>query len=126
MVNNKTLVSEYVQRRLQEWAEWFSRGNFYGLGYPSCSIEYRLMREGSITKHSGSRPLPCNTEAEEIEKLVKELSEQNNNLAIALRCFYFTNGSLRVKAKNVAISHVYLKYYVDMAHQWLMGRLSAK
>ena len=38
----------YVERRLAEWGHWYSRGNLHGLGYPPCSVEYRLMREGIV------------------------------------------------------------------------------
>ena len=44
---------KYVEERLQQWAEWYSSGNWYGLGYPSCSIEYRLMTEGILVKATG-------------------------------------------------------------------------
>ena len=69
--------------------------------------------------------LPSNEEAEEIELLVKEMAEHNNNMALALRCQYFSYGGCRVKAKKLKISHMKYKLYVDMAHQWLIGRLSA-
>lgn len=116
----------YVERRLEQWADWFSRGNFYGLGYPACSIEYRLMKEGNISKSNGPKPLQINESAEEIEKLVKEMSEQNSDMALALRCHYFTRGGWRTKSEKVKISHMQFKYFVAMAHQWLAGRLSEK
>ena len=119
-------LEKYVEYRLQEWARWFSSGRFCGLGFPSRSIEYRLMTEAVIEKCRGKRPLSCNEEAEEMEKFVKEMSEQNQKMALALRCYYFHGGGLRKKAKLLKISHTQLKYYVDMGIQWLMGRLSVK
>lgn len=116
---------KYVEERLHQWAEWYSRGNLYGLGYPSCSMEYRLMTEGIVVKSTAPKPLPCHEEAEEMEGLVKEMAKQNSHMAIAIRCYYFTYGALRIKAKKLHISHSQFKYYVNMAHQWLAGRMSA-
>jgi hypothetical protein len=68
----------YVERRLEAWGHWFARGNLYGLGYPPCSIEYRLMREGIVrTTPAGQKYTPVNDSAEEIEKLVQELALQD-------------------------------------------------
>lgn len=115
---------DYVEYRLQQWAEWFSRGNCYGIGYPSSSIEHRLMREGTLTRNKYAKQvLICHEDAEEIEKLVKEMASYNNRMSTVLRCHYFSNGGLRDKAKQLEISHTQFKYYVDMAKQWLSGRL---
>jgi hypothetical protein len=117
---------KYVEERLQQWAEWYSRGNLYGLGYPPYTLEYRLMTEGIVVRSTGPRPIPSHEEAEEMENLVKEMSHQNHKMALALRCQYFSSGALRIKAKKLHISHNQFKYYVDLGHQWLAGRLSAK
>ena len=115
----------YVERRLEEWAHWFSRGNFYGLGYPPCSVEYRLMKEGSVkTTPVGLRPLPVNEKAEEVERLVREMSLQNSAMALALRRYYFHRYSLRRQAQEAGISHTQLKALVDMGRQWVVGRMT--
>lgn len=119
-------LKHYLEERLYIWAEWYSRGNFYGLGYPSCSIEYRLMREGVLTRSTAPRPLPSNELAEEIEALVSEMNRYNHQMAMALRHQYFNRGSLRAKAKEMQISHMQFKRYVDMAEQWLIGRLTGQ
>lgn len=117
----------YVERRLEEWGHWYSRGNLYGLGYPSCSIEYRLMREGIVrTTPAGPRQTPMNENAEEIERLIQEMALQNPNMALALRHYYFNRYSLRKQAKEACMSHTQLKALVDMGKQWVVGRLSAK
>lgn len=82
--------------------------------------------EGNAQHSSGPKPLPCNEAAEEIEDLVKQMAEQNLTMADALRCQYFVTGTLRTRAARLKISHSHFKYYVDMAHQWLAGRLSGK
>lgn len=117
---------KYLQYRLEQWADWYLRGNCYGIGYPSCSLEYRLLWEGHIQRSRGPRPLPSNEAAEEIEDLVKQMADYNPLLANTLRCQYFMVGTLRTRAAYLKMSHTYFKHCVDMAHQWLAGRLTAK
>lgn len=124
MTSNELM--KYLEERLYQWAEWYSRGNFCGLGYPPYSLEYRIMREGTLVRSTGSRPLPTNEAAEEIEALVVEMKNYNSDMALALRIHYFNRGSLRTKSKKLNISHMQYKRYVEMAHQWLTGRLTAK
>ncbi len=115
----------YIEERLHQWAEWFSRGNLVGIGYPNRSIEHRIWREGGLLiKATGEKPSPVNEAAEEIEKLIKEMSMQSEILAAVIRCHYFSQGSLRIKSKRVGISHTQFKHYVDMAHWWLVGRIN--
>ncbi len=116
----------YVERRLDEWAHWFSRGNLYGLGYPPCSTEYRLMREGMVnTSSAGLRSIPVNEAAEEMEVLVVKLGQQRPMLAKALRDYYFRGGSLRVLAKEKGISATQLHWKVEQARHWIAGWLTA-
>jgi hypothetical protein len=117
--------SQYIEQRLNQWADWFGQDHYCGLGYPPFSMEYLLMTGATRSSKGSSDFISCNEEAEEIEELVKEMSEYNYNMAIAIRCHYFTDGGLRAKAKKVNVSHMHYKNYVDMAHQWLAGRLSA-
>lgn len=117
----------YVERRLAEWGHWYSRGNGYGLGYPPCSIEYRLMKEGIVkTSPVGLRSIPVNEQAEEIEKFVQEMALQDEAMALALRHYYFNRYSLRRQAKEAGISHMQLKALVDMGRQWVVGRVSGE
>ncbi|GFN47425.1 hypothetical protein RINTU1_35060 [Candidatus Regiella insecticola] len=68
--------THYLESRLHQWAEWYSRGNFFGLDYPSCSLEYRIMTEGNVFRRPGPKPLPNHEAAEEIECLVNEIAQQ--------------------------------------------------
>lgn len=126
--DEKTL--NYVEYRLQQWADWYTRGNLYGIGYPSTSTEYRLMTEGNIVRNPGAILAPTHDGAEEMEILVKKMSEQNRVMALVLRCHYFTHDSLRLKANylkkyDIHISHNHFKQYVDMAKQWIIGYFSS-
>lgn len=117
---------KYLENRLEQWADWYVRGNFYGIGYPSCAMEYRLLHEGHIQRNSSPRPLPSNPGAEEIEDLVRQMADYNPLMATTLRCQYFVTGTLRTRAARLNMSHTHFKHCVDMAQQWLAGRLSAK
>lgn len=115
----------YVETRLLQWADWCGSGNWYGLGYPSTSIVYRIMTEGVIINSTAPKHIPDNKEAEEIEALIVELGKHSEQLAIALRINYITGGSMRYKAKKFAIHREKLTHQVNMARQWMAGRLSA-
>lgn len=119
-------LMKYLEERLYQWAEWYSRGNLYGLGYPPHSLEYRIMREGTLVRSTGPVPLPTNEAAEEIEALVVEMLKYNRNMALALRIHYFNRGSLRTKSKKLNISYTQFRQYVESAHHWLLGRLTSK
>lgn len=128
MVPNMNDNMQYVEERLQQWAEWYSRGNLFGLGYPPCSLEYRLMTEGVVVKSTGPRPIACNEEAEEIERFVREIAKQNNKIALALRCQYFGymgRRKSREHAELLRMSYARFRVYVAMGRQWVAGRLSA-
>ena len=126
----KTEIEKYIKDRLEEWADWYGRGRDNYLGYPSkCTLARLIDGELLMNNNAGPKNMPTNERAEEIEKLVKEMAEQNYTMATVLRCQYFLHGSLRSKAKYLnkylKISHTQFKYYVDMSEQWLAGRLSA-
>jgi hypothetical protein len=116
----------YVDHRLAVWARWQRRGNFYGLGYPACSIEYRLMHEGVLrTTARGQRAIEVNVPAEEMDALVMKLAKQQPLLAEVLRDYYFREGSLRVLAKAKGTSHTEMQRQVQQARYWIAGWLTA-
>jgi len=122
-INVNKPFADYVEFRLQEWAEWFSRGNFYGIGYPSSTIEYRLMTEALIFQQKGHKSLHCHHDAEEIESLVCEIRHQNNKMALALRYHYFNYHDYK---STLLISRTQFQNYLGMGRQWIAGRLSAE
>jgi hypothetical protein len=126
-INNEEInkkFNEYIEYRLQEWANWFSKGNYYGIGFNSSTIEYRLMTEGIITNQPGYKAIHCNEEAEEIENLVNEMGQQYIKQKYALRIYYF--GRTDSETSHFTMGKSQLQAYVNMAKQWFAGRLSAK
>ncbi len=118
--------NDYLEYRLQEWANWFCRGLDYGIGYPSKTTDAKLRDNGGIVLRSKGTPyLPCHESAEQIEMIVKKLAMQNKLTADILRLHYTERGSLRHKAEKLKVSHTYFKYCLEMAKQWVAGWLTA-
>lgn len=119
-------IDEYLEHRLDEWGEWLRVGNSFGLGYGKLSI-IELIRQGRIvTKNKRfNQFIETHEAAEEIENLVSEMAQYKLVMARALRSYYLDNLSLRSSAKKLGIAHTRYKLYVDMAKQWLVGRMSA-
>lgn len=116
------LALQAMRTRLEEWAEWYSRGHLYGLGYASQAIEYAILTQGR-------RGVPClltHPEAEEIEAWVIEMAQQHPPMARALRAYYFHPGSLRAHALALNVSHTQVKLSLDKAHRWLIRRSQRK
>ena len=127
-MSNDQDVSKYIENRLQEWADWFIRGNTYGIGYPHESA-VTMIEKGLTAKKKKAFKLPIlptNESAEEMEKFVVEMSRQNQQMADALRKYYFgREPTINLKAKAFGISMTQFKMLLRMARQWLAGRLSA-
>ena len=127
MSDNQKL-DKYIERRLQTWADWFMR-DLHGLGYSRESSIMMFQKGIKFGKDKAYNllVLQTNESAEEIEKLVVEMSGQNLKMADALRKYYLGREPiLRLKAKALGISEAQFKILLGMARQWLAGRLSAK
>jgi hypothetical protein len=127
MPDNYEHIDDYLELRLNEWGEWLRIGNSLGIGYPRQSI-LALIQEGKIiTKNKKFRSIiETHENAEEIEKLVSEMAQYKLYMAQALRSYYLDSLSLRSGAKKLGISHTQYNLYVQMAKQWLVGRMSLK
>lgn len=127
-LQNTENISKYVEMRLQEWADWFIRGNTYGIGYPRESAITMIEKSITVKKKKDFKLpiLPTNESAEEVEKFVVEMSRQNHQMADALRKYYFgREPTIELKAKDCGISMAQFKIFLRMARQWLAGRMSS-
>lgn len=117
---------EYVEFRLQEWADWF-RGGKLGKGYPSES-SINLFRNGVVinnNKYQRHHFLPVNEAAEEIEKIIVALVRFDNKIAAALKKYYLgTECTTLLKAKALGLSETTFKKYVEMAKVWVSAKLA--
>ena len=120
------ISDEYLDRRIDEWADWVARVDTNGLGFPNKSVEQRLREQGGVLiSGTGLKLPPSNERAEEMERLIGDLHQSNPDLANALRAKYLTSGEVKQKAKRLGISAASFTVYVKMAKIWLAGRLSA-
>jgi len=118
-------TEQYLENRLQVWADWYTRSLSLGLGYPPKNLMAKLQETGGLPLRSnGQSPILSHPQAEEIEKLVCQLSEQYRFLADTLREFYCGEGLMTQKAKRLKMSYPQFKICVDKAKMWLTGRIS--
>jgi len=123
----KSLILQYIDNCLEEWAEWSRKGAHLGLGYPPCAIEYRLMTEGHVTRgYSGLTPLPTHPLAEEIEKLMREMAALNRKMSEVITHYYLHPGGIREQARKLGMSHAHFEMHLNTARWWFAGRLSSK
>jgi len=78
---------------------------------------------GILIRGTGHLYTPSNKEAEEIEALVRELSQQEPKRAEALKIYYFYPIEFEIKAKRSGYSGS--QYYLELklAHEWVKGYL---
>lgn len=117
----------YIDERLNQWAAWYRQRVRLGIGYPPCSIEYRMMTEGCIprSEYLGIKPMPTNELAEEMESFIVEMSKQHKTAAQALRKHYYEQGNAHQKSQTMHISESQFEKLVLFARAWLLGRLTS-
>lgn len=108
-------LDRYVESRLKEWGRWYMKVLTNSLGYPSHSITYRLKSDGAIGgKSTAPKPIPLNSDAEEIDAYINELANMNKQCAQALRQKYAQGGYKPSTTFNIN---------VRLGKMWIMGRL---
>ena len=123
----KSEILAYINDRLCEWAEWTLSDRHLGIGYPPCSLEYRLMREGHVEKtYLGFTPLPEHPAAEEMEALLVEMATQYRQMADVIYAYYLERDGYLQKSRRLGISIALFKTHLNMGRWWLAGRLSSK
>jgi len=123
-------ISRYLNKRLDEWADWFIRDYARSLGFPKQNTIHKMMVLGNVPKEDFTiKPLPTNEPAEEIEKLIRIMAFQNNQTfkyANALREYYiYSQRSKRRTARALGVSEAITHAYVENAHLWLSGWFTA-
>jgi len=121
---NENPMDVYLERRLQEWAEWLKTGNSLNIGYQRQS-SIAMFHEGKTINSAGkpTRGVETHEEAEEMEKMIAQMSRYKPIMADCLRNYYLNQLSLRNGSKRLGISHVEYRINVHMAKQWLCGKL---
>ena len=120
-------MNEYVRRRLERWGEEFAlaRDCDY-LGHQSKNLLYVLMQHrGMPGKATGFKPLEVDTEAQQIEDIVFEISRHAPAIGWVLRAYYCGQGrrkNERWETANLLLATAGLQTvskpsYLDMARR---------
>ncbi|MEE8057202.1 MAG: hypothetical protein V3T17_05130 [Pseudomonadales bacterium] len=122
---NKSVI-KYICYRLREWAKWRVYDNLPNIGYPSMSVEGRLMTYGTAsgkdkTSQRSHRPHPA---AEQIEDLLQEMRYYHAIEMKIISIEYLRSGTQEEKSRRMRMSASQYKTYLNLARAWLAGRLS--
>lgn len=117
---------DYIDNRLIHWAMWSRRGNRVGKGYPTKSIEWRILHEGFIVSSFGLEHLESDAAAEEIESLLQSMHKIDSRMAEVIRINYLDPELAEQKAKRLHLGYTRYRAYLYMGLQWLSGRLSER
>jgi hypothetical protein len=118
---------KYLEARLVEWADWYKRGIYFGLGYPSKTVEQRLREEGGqIIKGTGQKNEPENPRADEMDILIREMSRRYPEPARVLKSYYFACDTLSAEkiAKRSNMSKTTFYSHLNIAKVWLSAKLT--
>lgn len=112
----------WVDDRLHEWARWAVRMQS-NLGYPTRSVEGRLMEEGAAAASKGSGPPPmveCPPHIDNVERAVAGMPE---HLRVTVKAKYMELGTDKQKAKALRLTERTYRGRIDQAHHWIAGAL---
>ena len=126
-------------RRMQQltkilgwWGDWVRAGRTwpnYPLGYPTTSVEYRMMREGVVGSaakgHQMRSRVPLRfTLDPEVESVDRALQRMPEGLRAVLCARYVRGMSLRDGARAVGVTINEFRTQHRMALAWLDGKLA--
>lgn len=106
---------DYVNHRLVCWAEWATRRDDGGLGFPRQSHYTK-----AVLSHSRGSIEEINEQAMEMERSVLALRQALPVLAAAVMEFYRKTGSAEFKARALGIHRDTLYARIHQAQVWLM------
>ncbi len=123
-----TVTDAYVEARLSEWGEWFSKDVHINIGFPSKNILARMREEGGqLISAAGPKPLMTHTKAEEMEAILMSLNAHQPVLAHVLMITYlYPESPLLVAEQKFGYkkSNYYKQFNIGFA--WVKGYLIAK
>jgi hypothetical protein len=109
---------DYMNHRLVCWAEWATRRDDGGLGFPRQSHYTKAM-----LSHGRGNIEEINEAAMEIETGVLALRKARPELAAVVMEFYRKTGSAEFKARVLGVCRDTMYTRLHQAHIWIMGWL---
>lgn len=120
-------LSELLEIRLQDWADWYGKQQDFGMGYPRESLEYKLWRDGVLVRVKGIAPQPDNPYAEEMEMWICLLQRNvGKDVREAICEKYMAPRLMSISkiADKLEISVKTLEYRINTAKKFLLGCLA--
>lgn len=118
------MKEDWVCKRLHEWAHWSHMAT--GLGYPSRTVEHRLMTEGAGASRRGSGGLPSVDQTpQEVIETEEAVTKLPTDLRDAIIRKYLDKGTDKQKAKDAGVSYERFRRLLEAAHSRLAGFLEA-
>lgn len=115
-------MDKYVEHRLTQWARWYRHQDYAHLGYPKESLESRHLTNGGVVHpNRGPKPLPCNPVAEDLERIITMMRQQEEKSSNALCQEYLNSAEQSYKARALGVSLAQFKIQVALGRQWLKG-----
>ena len=106
---------EYAKKRLEAWGDWARVWMTFGLSYPNCSPEHRMVF-GQSSQHFE----PDNPEAEEIDSIVRLMGDETRTLMIE---YYIEGRSMIEIASFLRVSRNTVEKRMEGALGFVAGRL---
>lgn len=107
---------EYMNHRLVCWAEWATRRDDGGLGWPRQAHYIK-----AVLSHGRGNIEEINEAAMEIETGVLALRRERDDLFLVVMEFYRKTGSAEYKARALGVHKDTLYARLHAAHIWLMN-----
>lgn len=119
------VTMEYVEYRLYAWGRWARTHEEGADGYPRRTVEARLVDEGGVLiSGTGPRPLPVDSGAEQIERLVTRLQDVHPKWPEMLRKYYCADLCAADTAREIGVSTAVVKdRWLPMARHRIAGAL---
>lgn len=118
-------AEDRVKGLLEYWADWCRRGSGTNLGYPSQSVEGKMMAEGAVIRSPGRGG--ATVQNDELAELINgQYVLLNNDMPLwaqIIRAEYFGDGSQKFKAQKAGVGYGMYRVLLGKAVAWFVGRL---
>lgn len=105
------------------WALWYASRRDGGIGYKKQTIEYELMRTGTLIRGTGEYVPPTNEDAERMERIITRMWPEQQEAVKWKYLRVMPNDKARAREMGVATTTYQL--YLREAQQFVLGALCA-
>jgi len=119
-------VIEQIDERLKAWGRHVRRDNNTGLGFPSVSIEYKLMKEGCSGAAAKTVPMPEDccwpADIKQVDEAVMTLPDKQRQ---AVTHYYVKRDNLKTIIKSMDVKNKQELYkLLNEAKWWLKAKVN--